>query len=91
MKGMVVDLKVFIGDEPMARVCKQPVKCPGRCCRTSLEDKDQVKQLVKDFSSGLQSTVNTQVPGKLKTWCLHFYFLPWILWPLVVYGEYSHS
>lgn len=41
----------------MARVCKQPVKCPGRCCSTSLEDKDQVKQPGKDFCSGLQSTV----------------------------------
>lgn len=67
----------------MARVCEQPVKCPGRCCNTSPEDKDQVKQLGEDFSSGLRSTVDTRLPGKLKPRWLQFHFLPWILWKVL--------
>lgn len=32
--------------------------------------------------TGLQSIDNTEVPGKLKTWCFQFGLLAWALWPL---------
>ena len=34
---------------------------------------------------GQRPSDNTQLPGKLKTWCLQFGLLPRVLWPLAVY------
>jgi hypothetical protein len=66
-------------------VSEQPVKSLGRWYDASLKDKDQVQQLRKDISSSLQSIDNTQLPGKLKAWCLQFGLLPRVLWPLALY------
>lgn len=85
VKGVLSDLKFFIGDDPIPTVSEQPVKSLGRWYDSSLKDKDQVQQLRKDLSSGLQSIDNTQLPGKLKAWCLQFGLLPRMLWPLAVY------
>ncbi|XP_078458809.1 uncharacterized protein LOC144723905 [Lampetra planeri] len=85
VKGVLCDLKFFIGDDQIPTVSEQPVKSLGRWYDASLKDKDQVQQLRKDISSSLQSIDNTQLPGKLKAWCLQFGLLPRVLWPLAVY------
>ncbi len=84
MKG-VLGTKFFIGDDPITTVSDQPVKSLGRWYDASLKDKDQVQQLHKDISSGLQAIDKTQLPGKLKTWCLQFGLLARVMWPLAVY------
>jgi hypothetical protein len=85
VKGVLSDLKFFIGDDQIPTVSEQPVKSLGRWYDASLKDKDQVQQLHKDISSSLQSIDNTQLPGKLKAWCLQFGLLPRVLWPLALY------
>lgn len=85
VKGTLSDLKFFIGEDAIPTVSEQPVKSLGRWYDASLKDKDQVQQLRKDIISGLQSIDNTQLPGKLKSWCLQFGLLPRMLWPLAVY------
>lgn len=85
VKGVLSDLKFFIGDDPIPTVSEQPVKSLGRWYDASLKDKDQVQQLRKDINSGLKSIDNTQLPGKLKIWCLQLGLLPRMLWPLAVY------
>ncbi|KAK0146192.1 Retrovirus-related Pol polyprotein from type-2 retrotransposable element R2DM [Merluccius polli] len=85
VKGVLSDLKFFIGDDSIPTLSEMPVKSLGRWYDSSLKDKDQVQQLHKDISSGLQSIDHTQLPGKLKAWCLHFGLLPRVLWPLAVY------
>lgn len=56
----------------------------GRWYDVSLKDKDQVKQL--HIISGLHLIDNTQLPVKLKTWCLQFGLLTRVLCPLAVYA-----
>lgn len=64
---------------------EQPVKSLGRWFDPSLRDKDQVAQLQREISSGVQATENTELPGKLKIWCLQFGLLLRVLWPLGLY------
>lgn len=40
VKGVLADLKFFIGSDPMPKVTEQPVKSLGRCYDTGLKDKD---------------------------------------------------
>lgn len=85
VKGVLSDVKFFIREDPIPTVTEKPGKSLGKWYDASLKDKDQVQQLRKDISSGLQSIDNTQLPGKLKAWCLQFGLLPRTLWPLAVY------
>ena len=66
VKGVLSDLKFFIGDDQIPTVSEQPVKSLGRWYDASLKDKDQVQQLHKDISSSLQSIDNTLATWKVK-------------------------
>lgn len=55
VKGVLTEVKYFIGGGPIPTVSKQPVKSLGRCYNASLKVKDQVKHLRKDINSGLQT------------------------------------
>ncbi|KAL6484312.1 hypothetical protein MHYP_G00063570 [Metynnis hypsauchen] len=85
VKGVLSDQQFFIGNVAIPTVYEQPIKSLGRRYDASLTDKDQVKQLCNDIKTGLLAIDNTQLPGKLKSWCLQFGLLPRVLWPLAVY------
>lgn len=85
IKGVLTDLKFFIGDEPIPVVFKQPVKSLGRWFDASLRDKYQMLQLQMEISSGMQVIENTELPGRLKIWCVQFDLLPQVLWPCTLY------
>lgn len=85
VKGVLSDLKFFIGEEPIPTVSERPVKSLGRWFDASLRDKEQVAQLQRDIHDGVQAIENTELPGKLKIWCLQFGLLPRVLWPLTLY------
>lgn len=85
VKGVLNDLRFFIGDDPIPTVSEQPVNSLGRWYDANLKNADQVKQVQKEILSGLQAIDNTLLPGKLKTCCLQFGLLPRVLWPLAVY------
>lgn len=83
VKGVLSDLKFFLEDNPIPT--EHPVKSLGRWFEASLEEKDQVQHLQKETSSALQTIDNTQLLGRLNTWCLQFGLLPRVLWPLPAY------
>ena len=71
-------------DDPIPTASKQPVKSLRRWYDPSLKDKDQVQQLQKEMSDRLRGIDSTQLPGRLKAWCLQFEILPRMLWPLTI-------
>lgn len=83
--GVLSNTKFFIRNDPIPTVSEQSVKSLGRWYYASLKDKEQVQQLRKQVSSGLQAIDNIQLPGRLKTWCLQFGLLPRLLWPNTPY------
>lgn len=83
--GVLSNTKFFIRNYPIPTVSEQSVKSLGRWYYASLKDKEQVQQLRKQVSSGLQAIDNIQLPGRLKTWCLQFGLLPRLLWPNTPY------
>ncbi|KAE8291484.1 hypothetical protein D5F01_LYC11092 [Larimichthys crocea] len=85
VKGVLADLQFFIGDDPIPTISEQPVKSLGGRYEASLKDKDQVRQLRKDINAGLLAIDNTELHGKLKSWCFQFGFISRVLWPLAVY------
>jgi len=86
VKGVLSNYRFFIGEEPIPTVSDQPVKSLGRWYDAILKDKDQVQQLRKEIRSGLQAIINnTQLPGRLKAWCLQFGLLPRVLWQLTIF------
>lgn len=66
VKGVLRDTRFYIGDDPVPTVSEQPVKSLGRWYNSSLEDKEQVQQLMQEIVNGLNNTGKTLLTGKLK-------------------------
>lgn len=85
VKGELENVRFCIGDDPIPKVSEQPVKSLGRWYNASLRDKDQVKKIKQDMTISLENINKTLLPGKLKLWCLQFWLLPRVMWPLTIY------
>ncbi|NJK32032.1 MAG: hypothetical protein HC927_06195 [Deltaproteobacteria bacterium] len=86
-KGKVQDRFRFkIQGERVPTVTEQPVKSLGKWFRSSLSDKDSMKEMRQQVDGWMNAVDKSGLPGKFKAWIYQHGVLPRLLWPLLVYN-----
>ncbi|MDG2555426.1 reverse transcriptase family protein, partial [Vibrio parahaemolyticus] len=84
-RGKLSDRKFVIDDEEIPTIREKSVKSLGRWYNVELNDEEQVVKFRKDVAEGLDRIDKSELPGKLKLWCLQFGLYPRLMWPLSIY------
>ena len=85
-KGKVEDrFKFKIGNNTIPTVTEKPVKSLGKVFDKTLNDRDAIKEMVKQLKEWMEKVDKSGLPGKFKAWCYQHGVLPRLLWPLLVY------
>ena len=85
-KGKVQDRFRFrINGELIPTMTELPVMSLCKWFRSSLSDKESVKEMRQQVEDSMNAVDKSGLPGKNKAWIYQHGVLPRLLWPLLVY------
>ena len=83
--GTICHIHFSIGGNIIPTVREQPVKSLGRLYAFPLTDRHRGVEVQRTALEGFHAIEKSELPGKLKAWCLQHGLLPRLLWPLQIY------
>ena len=86
IKGEVSKKTPSIGGHPITSITEKPVKYLGKEYNSTLTEKEQIEETMKDLKNSLRKIEKCKVPGRYKAWMVQHMLLPRLLWPLTIYN-----
>ena len=65
---------------------EKPVKYLGKQYNESLNEQEQIEEIMKKCIRSLKQINKCKLPGQYKAWMLQHMLLPRLLWPLTIYN-----
>ena len=84
-KGKVRKQEVKMKGEVLTSITEKPIKYLGKWYNESLNDREQLVQVMKQLKIYLNRIDRSMLPGKFKVWCLQNALIPKLMWPLSIY------
>ena len=82
---VVVDDKIYVGDEVIPNVCEKPIKFVGRWIREDAKDTVITSEVQEDLVVYMDRLDKSELSGLQKCWGYQFMVLSKMKWPLAVY------
>ena len=82
---VVIDDKIYVGDEVIPNVCEKPIKFVGRWIREDAKDTVVTGEVQQDLVVYLERLDKSELSGLQKCWGYQFMVLSKMKWPLAVY------
>ena len=85
-KGEVSKRTLELNGQPITSITEKPVKYLGKKYNMSLNERDQIENIVDQAKKELKKIEKCRLPGKYKGWIVQHMLLPRIMWPLSIYN-----
>ena len=86
IKGEVSKKTPTIDGKAITSITEKPVKHLGKEYNKSMNEKDQIEEVMKECKMSLKKIERCKVPGQYKAWMMQHMLLPRIMWPLTIYN-----
>ena len=86
IKGEVSKKTPSIGGKPITSITEKPVKYLGKQYNSTLTEKEQIEETMKELKRSLRKIEKCKVPGRYKAWMIQHMLLPRLMWPLTIYN-----
>ena len=85
-KGKISTQTIQIEGSPITSVTEKPIRYLGKSYNMTLNEKEQIDDIVKQTKQDLKKLDRCKVPGRYKGWMMQHMLLPRLLWPLSIYN-----
>ena len=86
IKGKISKKTPVIDGVPITSITEKPVKYLGKQYNESLNEQEQIEEIMKECIRSLKQINKCKLPGQYKAWMLQHMLLPRLLWPLTIYN-----
>ncbi|XP_035658193.1 uncharacterized protein LOC118403564 [Branchiostoma floridae] len=85
-KGKLSTRTFSVNGQKIPTIQEESVKSLGRLYTSNLNDKGRGEEVLEQACNGLQRIDKSELPGRLKMWCVQFMLFPRLKWPLKMYN-----
>ncbi|XP_035665189.1 uncharacterized protein LOC118408481 [Branchiostoma floridae] len=85
-KGKLSGRTFSVNGQHIPTIQEESVKSLGRLYTSNLNDKGRGQEVLEQACNGLQQIDKSELPGRLKMWCVQFMLFPRLKWPLKMYN-----
>ena len=86
IKGDISSRTPIIEGTPITSITEKQVKYLGKVYNKSLNDHEQIEEVMKELKMNLKKIGRCRVPGRYKAWMVQHMLLPRLMWPLTIYN-----